>query len=220
MKLIVMGCGRVGSQVSRLMASQGHDVTVIDHRDTDAASRLGPEFKGRLISGLGFDRDILIEAGVDRADVFVAASSSDNANIVAARIARNIFKVPRVITRLYDPRRAEIYQRFGLVTISTTTWGAERVYELATHTDLDVVYNFGRGEVSMIAIEAPLTLAGRTVRDLTVIGEFNVTAITRKDKAFLPSSGTEFQEGDIIHITAQSSSLGRLADMLGLERMS
>ena len=220
MKLIVMGCGRVGSQVSNLMANQGHDVTVIDHRDTDAASRLGPEFKGRLISGLGFDRDILIEAGVEHADVFVAASSSDNANIVAARIARNIFKVPRVIARLYDPRRAEIYHRLGLMTISTTTWGAERVYELATHTDLDVVYNFGRGEVSVVAVEVPYTLAGRTVRDLTVIGEFNVISITRDDKAFLPSAGTVFREGDIIHITVQSTALGRREEMLGLERRS
>jgi trk system potassium uptake protein TrkA len=220
MKLIVMGCGRVGSQVSNLISSQGHDVTVIDHRDTDAASRLGPEFKGRLISGLGFDRDILIEAGVERADAFVAASSSDNANIVAARIARNIFKVPRVVARLYDPRRAEIYQRLGLMTISTTTWGAVRIYELVTHTDLDVVYNFGRGEVSIVAIEAPHSLAGRTVRDLTVIGEFNIISITRDDKAFLPSAGTEFREGDLLHITVQSSALGRLEEMLGLERRS
>jgi len=220
MKLIVMGCGRVGSQVSNLMANQGHDVTVIDHRDVDAASRLGPEYKGRLISGLGFDRDILIQAGVERADVFVAASSSDNANIVAARIARNIFKVPRVIARLYDPRRAEIYQRLGLLTISTTTWGAERIYELATHMDLDVVYNFGRGEVSIVAIEVPHTLAGRTVRDLNVIGEFSVTSITRDDKAFLPSAGTVFREGDIIHVTVQSTALGRLEEMLGLERRS
>ncbi len=220
MKLIVMGCGRVGSQVSNLMSSQGHDVTVIDHRDTDAATRLGSEFKGRLISGLGFDRDILIEAGVEQADVFVAASSSDNANIVAARIARNIFKVPRVITRLYDPRRAEIYQRLGLLTISTTTWGAERIYEMATHTDLDVVYNFGRGEVSMVVIEVPYNLAGRSVRDLNVIGEFSVISVTREDKAFLPSAGTPFREGDVLHIAVQSSALGRLEEMLGLERRS
>lgn len=220
MKLIVIGCGRVGSQVSRLMSSKGHDVTVIDHRDTDAAARLGPDYKGRLISGLGFDRDILLEAGVEQADVLVAASSSDNANIVAARIARNIFKVPRVITRLYDPQRAEVYQRLGLLTISTTNWGAERVYELATHTDLDVIYNFGRGEVSIVAVEAPYTLAGRTVRDLNVLGEFNVISITRDDKAFLPSAGTQFREGDVLHLAVQSSSLTRLEDMLGLERRS
>lgn len=220
MKLIVMGCGRVGSQVSNLMANLGHDVTVIDHRDTDAAARLGPEYKGRLISGLGFDRDILLEAGVEQADVFVAASSSDNANIVAARIARNIFKVPRVITRLYDPKRAEIYQRLGLMTISTTNWGAERIYELATHTDLDVIYNFGRGEVSMVAVEVPYTLAGRTVRDLNVIGEFSVVSVTRDDRAFLPSAGTQFKEGDVLHIAVQSTALGRLEEMLGLERRS
>lgn len=220
MKVIVMGCGRVGSQVSNVLAQQGHDVTVIDHRDTDAASRLGPGFKGRLISGLGFDRNILMEAGVEKADAFVAASSSDNANIVAARIARNLFKVPRVVARLYDPRRAEIYQRLGLITISTTTWGAERVYELVTHADLDVVYNFGRGEVSMVAVEVSYNLAGRTIRDLTVPGEFNVIAVTRDDKAFLPSAGTEFREGDILHIAIQSTALPRLEEMLGLERRS
>jgi len=218
MKVIVMGCGRVGSQVSNVLANQGHDVTVIDHRDTDAAARLGPGFKGRLISGLGFDRSILLEAGVEKADTFVAASSSDNANIVAARIARNIFKVPRVVARLYDPRRAEIYRRLGLITISTTTWGAERIYELATHADLDVVYNFGHGEVSMVAIEVPYNLTGRTVRDMTVPGEFNVISITRDDKAFLPSAGTEFREGDILHIVILSSALPRLEEMLGLER--
>lgn len=220
MKVIVMGCGRVGSQVSNVLGGQGHDVTVIDHRDTDAAARLGPNFKGRLISGLGFDRNILIDAGVERADAFVAASSSDNANIVAARIARYIFKVPRVVARLYDPRRAEIYQRLGLITISTTTWGAERIYELVTHADLDVVYNFGRGEVSMVAVEVPHSLAGRTVRDLTVPGQYNVASITRDDRAILPSAGTEFREGDILHIIAQSASLPILEEMLGLERRS
>ena len=220
MKVIVMGCGRVGSQVSNVLARQGHDVTVIDHRDTDAAARLGPGFKGRLINGLGFDRNILMEAGVEKADAFVAASSSDNANIVAARIARNLFKVPRVVARLYDPRRAEIYHRLGLTTISTTTWGAERIYELVTHADLDVVYNFGRGEVSMVAVEVPQTLAGRTVRDLTVPGEYNIASITRQDKAILPSPGTEFHEGDILHIVAQSSALPILEEMLGLERRS
>lgn len=220
MKVIVMGCGRVGSQVSIVLARHGHDVTVIDHRDVDAASRLGPEFKGRLISGLGFDRNILIEAGVEQADAFVTASNSDNANLVAARIARNIFKVPRVVARLYDPRRAEIYQRLGLITISTTTWGAERIYELVTHTDLDVVYNFGRGEVSMVAVEVSHTLAGRTIRDLTVPGEFNIISITRNDKAFLPATGTEFREGDVLHIAILSSALPRLEEMLGLERRS
>ena len=144
MKVIVMGCGRIGSQVSMLMSKAGHDVVVIDH-DANASNRLAPNFKGRLVKGLGFDKNILTEAGIQQADAFVAASSSDNANIVAARIARNIFHVPRVVTRLYDPMRAEIYERLGLTTISSTTWGAERIYQVLTHTDLDVLSTFGRG---------------------------------------------------------------------------
>lgn len=218
MKVIVMGCGRVGSQTSLVLDERGHDVTVIDHRDLGAAARLGSAFKGRIVSGLGFDKNVLIEAGIERADGFVSASSSDNANIVAARIARNMFHVPRVVARLYDPQRAEIYKRLGLMTISSTTWGAERIYELITHTDLDVLYNFSHGQVSMIAIEVPYALAGRSVRDLTIPGEVLVIAITRDDNAFIPSVGTEFREGDIIHLTVLSTAMSRLEEMLGLER--
>lgn len=216
MKIIVMGCGRVGSQVSLLLDNMGHKVTVIDHRDTDALLRLGPGFKGRVINGLGFDENILQTAGIKEADAFIAASSSDNANILGARIAKNIYKVPRVVARLFDPRRAEIYQRLGLKTISTTTMGAERIYELVTHSDLDVVHNFGHGEVSLIAIEVPYSLARRTVRDLSIQGEFSVVSITRDGKAFLPSAGTEFREGDILHLAVQTASLERLQDLLGL----
>lgn len=126
MKIIIMGCGRVGSTVSLLFAKIGHEVTVIDH-DSNTLARLGADFKGKVVHGLGFDRDVLIEAGVERAEAFVAASPSDNANIVAARIARNIFHVPRVVARLYDPLRAEIYQRLGLTTISTTTWARKKL---------------------------------------------------------------------------------------------
>jgi trk system potassium uptake protein len=218
MKVIVMGCGRVGSQVSLLLAKQGHSVTVIDHRDADATTRLGPNFKGQLISGLGFDQGVLLEAGVDKADAFVAASASDNANIVAARIARNVFHVPRVVARMYDPRRAEIYHRLGLMTISSTDLGVRQIYEMVTHTDLNIVQKFGRGEVSVIAIEVDYALAGRTVRDLSIPGEVQVISITRNDRAFIPSAGTTFQERDIAHLAVLSTSMTRLEDMLGLER--
>ncbi|HEY3311362.1 MAG TPA: TrkA family potassium uptake protein [Anaerolineales bacterium] len=216
MKIIVMGCGRVGSQVSLLLASRNHDVTVIDHRDLDAASRLGPGFKGRIINGLGFDQNVLMEAGIEQTDAFIAASSTDNANIVGARIAKNIFKVPRVVARLFDPRRAEIYRRLGLKTISTTTMGAERIYELVTHSELDMVQSFGHGEVSIVVADVTYQLAGRTVRDLNVPGEFSVISITRDQRAFLPTAGTEFREGDMIHIAVQSTAFTRLQTMLGL----
>jgi trk system potassium uptake protein TrkA len=217
MKVIVMGCGRVGSQVSLVLAAHGNDVTVIDH-DDNASDRLGTNFKGTLIKGLGFDKDVLLKCGIEKADAFVAASSSDNANIVAARVARNLFKVPRVVTRLYDPRRAEIYKRLGLMTISTTTWGAERVYELVTHSDLDVLYTFGRGEVSMITYECDFNLNGHTVKDIAISGEINVVSITREGQAFIPSGGTSFREGDVIHLAVMSSAMTRVEEMLGMER--
>jgi len=217
MKVIVMGCGRIGSQTSMSLDQHGHDVTVIDH-DANASGRLGKSFRGRVVPGLGFDRDVLGNAGIEQADAFVAASQSDNANIVAARIARTIFHVPRVVARLYDPRRAEIYQRLGVTTISSTTWGAERIRQILSHTDLDVWSTFGRGEVSIVSIEAPQPLVGHSVAQLNVPGEVIVIAITRDDKALMPISGTEFREGDLIHLAVLASAMTRLEEMLGLER--
>ena len=214
MKVIVMGCGRVGEQVARIMAAEGQDVTVIDYSE-QALKRLGPDFKGRTVLGVGFDRKVLIEAGIEDADAFAATSSSDNANIVAARVARMVFQVPRVVARLFDPGRAEIYQRLGLVTISSTTWGARRIYELLTHADLDCVMSFGAGEVKMIQIEASAALAGRMVKHITVQGEVSVVSVTRKGQAFLPSLGSEFRQGDTVHLAVLASAMDRLPAVLG-----
>jgi trk system potassium uptake protein TrkA len=215
MRIIVMGCGRVGEQLARLLSGEGHAVSVIDY-DAAALNRLGADFRGRLVNGLGFDRDVLIEAGIEQADAFAAVTSNDNANIVAARIARDIFRVPRVVTRLFEPRRAEIYRRFGLVTISSTTWGAERIRELLLHRELDAVRSFGGGEVTLIDVEVPLSLVDRTVRDLTVPGELNVVAITRDGRALLPLMGTVFRRGDMLHLAVLAEAMDRLEDLLGV----
>jgi trk system potassium uptake protein TrkA len=215
MKIVVMGCGRVGEQLSRILADEGHDVVVIDYNPV-ALERLGPGFKGRTVLGVGFDREVLIKAGIEQADAFAATSSSDNANIIAARIARHIFHVPRVVVRLYDPRRADIYRRLGLVTICSTTWGAERIRELLTHTGLDPVMTFGNGEVSLLALEAPLHLVGRQVRDITVPNEISVVVITRQGGAMLPTLGTEFQAGDLIYLAVLASAMERAEALLGL----
>lgn len=214
MKVIIMGCGRVGEQVSRLMAEEGHQVAVIDN-DPAALARLGPNFKGKVVLGIGFDRNVLLEAGIETADAFAATSSSDNANIVAARIARQIFHVPRVVARLYDPRRAEIYRRLGLMTISSTTWGAERIRELILHSELDPRFAFGHGEVCVVSIEAPPQLVGRLVKVITVPGEVSVGAITRRGQAFIPLSGTEIQQGDVVHLLILASAMDRFKALLG-----
>src|SRR5512136_2087615 len=186
MKIIVMGCGRVGEQLARLLVDEGHQVAVIDY-DARALERLGPNFKGQKIVGIGFDRDVLVKAGIEQADAFAAASSSDNVNIVAARIAHNIFHVPRVVARLFDPQRAEIYRRLGMLTISSTTWGAERLREMLTSAELDPIVSFGSGEVSLVNIDVPPHLVGRMVKDLTVPSEIIIVSITRQGAAFIPT---------------------------------
>jgi trk system potassium uptake protein TrkA len=215
MRVIIMGCGRVGAEVSRLMSQEGHDITVIDC-DERIGERLGHQFRGKIVIGVGFDRDVLIRAGIERADAFAATSDSDNANIVAARIARNIFHVPRVVARLYDPRRAEIYKRLGLTTISSTGWGAERIREVLTHSDLDARGSFGNGEVTLLTVEAGPAMVGRIVNTLSVPGEISVVAITRDDKAFIPTMGTEFKSEDLIHLAVLASAMDRVEQLMGL----
>jgi trk system potassium uptake protein TrkA len=213
MKVIVMGCGRVGEQISQLMAAKGHTVAVID-QDPAALARLGPDFRGQRVLGLGFDRGALLEAGIEQAEAFAATSSSDNANIVAARLARNMFHVPKVVARLFDPQRAEIYRRLGLVTISSTTWGAERILELLTHGDLDPVHTFGNGEVCLLSVDTPVHLVGRTVANLVIPGEIIVAALTRDGRALLPTLGTQFRAGDVLHLVVLASAMARLEALL------
>ncbi|HJS29446.1 MAG TPA: TrkA family potassium uptake protein [Anaerolineales bacterium] len=219
MKVIVMGCGRVGEQLSQLLLSEGHQVTVID-KNSQALGRLGSNFKGRVVQGVGFDREVLVASGIEEADAFAATSSSDNVNILSARIARNYFQVPRVVARLYDPRRAEIYQRLGLLTISSTTWGAERIRELLTHSELDPILTFGSGEVCLLSLEAPYPLIGKMIKIITIPGEVQIISITRKGHAFMPLIGAEVHRGDILHLEVLASAMGQFKELLGLEEGS
>ncbi len=214
MKLIIMGCGRVGEQVALLMLAENHQVTMIDN-DPIKVSRLAAAMNIHTVKGVGFDRDVLIQAGIEEADAFAATSSSDNMNVIAARIARNIFHVPKVIARLYDPRRAEVYQRLGLTTISSTSLGAERIRELLIHSNEDPVLTFGGGEVCLFTIEIPAHLVGHQAKDLTIPGEIQLNSITRQDRAFIPFSGTEFQAGDLLNLTVAASAIERMKLLLG-----
>ena len=214
MKVIIMGCGRVGEQLAILMSTEGHQVVVID-LEQEALNRLGPSFPGKLIKGVGFDHDVLINAGIETADAFAATSSSDNANILAARIARNIYHVPRVVARLYDPRRAEIYQRLGLRTISSTTWGAGKIHELLVYAEMDAVLSFGGGEVNIVAFEVPMHWQGRSVKQVSIPGEISVVSIVRNGKAFLPIFGAELMPDDTLYLAVASTSTERFNAMFG-----
>ena len=215
MRLIIIGCGRMGAGLAQTLSQHRHTVTVVD-RDPDAFIRLQPGFKGKTITGIGFDRDVLMQAGVEHADGLAAVTASDETNVVAARLARLMFRVPRVVARLYDPRKAEIYRRLGIQTISTTTWGIQRISELLGYSQLDSIISLGSGAVDIVEISVPHLLIGRPVSDISIPSEVQVVAISRGGTTFLPTLGTLFQDGDIAHLSVLAASIERLKALVML----
>jgi len=215
MRLLIIGCGRLGAGLGQSLATNGHNVTLVD-KDPLAFEKLGEKFKGQRLVGVGFDRQALVSAGIERADGLAAVTASDEANVVAARIARDIFHVPRVVARLYDVRQAEIYKRLGLQTIAPTNWGIQRISDLLLYSPLETTAAIGSGDVEVVEVDLPLLLVGKTVRDLTVASEIHVVSITRANKTFLPTLGTIFRAGDTLHLVVLTTSASRLREMLGL----
>ncbi len=213
MKMIIVGCGRVGTALARILSLRKHDITVID-KDPAAFEALGPAYKGQKIVGIGFDQDVLRQASIDRTDALAAVTASDETNLVIARLAKQVYRVPRVAVRVYEPRKAEIYRRFGFQTISPVVLGTLRLAELLTFSHLSPVANIGSGEVEILDVEVPAMLVGRTTQSLTINGEAHIVAITRMGKTFLPSPSTTFQEGDLVHMAVVAASSDRLRAML------
>jgi trk system potassium uptake protein TrkA len=205
----------MGAELANHMWHDGHDVTVVD-KNPQAFYRLGAGFKGATVEGIGFDRGVLIRAGVERADALAAATSGDNSNIITARVARNVFHVPKVIARLYDPRRAEIYQRLGLQTVSSTAWGVSRAIQLLSHAELYVSVTLGNGDVEVVELEVPPHWVSRTVNNANVPGEINVVAVTRQGKTFIPVTGTVFQDGDRAAVAVLAAARERLEELMAL----
>lgn len=216
MKFIIIGCGRMGSGLAHNLSLLGHDLTVVD-RDPDALRRLGPGFQGHKIVGVGFDRAILTQAGVAQADGLAAVTGSDEANVVIARVARQYFHVPRVVARLFDPRKAEIYRRLGLATIAPVTWGIQRMAESLVLPQLHAVFTLDSGEIDLVEVELPPTLAGRRVHDLAAPGEVQVTALRRKGRTFLPTPDTVIQPGDLAYLAVARGVGNRLRELLRLD---
>lgn len=213
MRTIVAGCGRVGALLARRLSVEGHEVAVID-KDPLAAERLGKNFKGVFIRGIIFDRTTIQKAGIAQADAFIAVSSGDNSNIVAALIARELFKVPKVVARIFDPRRAQIYRQLGIPTVSSVSWASNEILTLVMHSQLVRDRSFGDGEVQMVCLEIVPQLAGRTPADLTIPGEIQVIAVIRSGRSFIPTTGSIFVEHDLVEIAVTTNALPRLKKML------
>jgi trk system potassium uptake protein TrkA len=201
-RVIIMGCGRVGILLTQELAKGGHDVTVIDKHPA-AFDRLPPGFEARTIVGLGFDREVLEEAGIKEADAFLAVSSGDNSNIVSARVAREHYHVPKVIARIFDPMRADIYEKLNIPTVSTTRWGVKQMKLMLTHPGEEIKETFAGGDLFRVRIEVPSHLTGKPVSSLNVEGKILVAGVDRGGKGFIPVASSTFQEGDFAAVIVQ-----------------
>jgi trk system potassium uptake protein TrkA len=213
-QVIVVGCGRVGSELAIALEQAGHAVAIIDKDKRAFQKRLPERWTGRAVLGYGFDRDHLEQAGIGEADALAAVTSGDNTNILSARIARETYEIPNVVARIYDPRRAIIYQRLGIPTVATVSWTVDQVIRKLVPDQLASEWTDATGELTLIERVLPAAWCGRRLSELDEGIMFRVMAVTRGGAAQLPSSDLLGQEGDIVHIAARKDAIDSLAARL------
>ncbi|MDA2957024.1 MAG: potassium channel family protein [Ilumatobacteraceae bacterium] len=216
MHVVIVGCGRVGSTLARQLVAQNHSVTVVD-RKKSAFQRLGEGFTGRTLAGIGFDRDVLIEAGIQEAGAVAAVTNGDNSNILVARVARENFRIDKVVARIYDPKRAEVYQRLGIATVATVTWTAERVMRRILPEESGIEWVDPTAKVTVIEREIPRDLVGKRYASLDVSGRVKVVAVNRLGSAAIPSEDLVGQEGDIVHFAVATPDLNDVMTIIGAQ---
>jgi trk system potassium uptake protein TrkA len=199
MHVVILGCGRVGSALALQLEHHGHSVAVID-QDPTAFHRLPARFTGVTVTGVGFDRDTLIEAGIEKADAFASVSSGDNTNIIAARVAREMFGVQRVVARIYDPRRAEVYERLGIPTVATVRWTRDQILARLLPETITPEWAHPSGQVVMTQVVPGKGWIGRPVKEIEQEAGIRVACVTRYGDGLLPEARTMVQDGDILHI--------------------
>lgn len=209
-----MGCGRVGSLLALELESNGHTVAVID-QSKDAFRRLGPDFKGRTVTGVGFDRDTLLEAGIEGAEAFAAVSNGDNSNILAARVARESFGVTNVVARIYDPGRAEIYQRLGIPTVATVLWAADQILRRLTPEGSRSEWRDASGTVQLAEVHPHVDWFGLPIKEIEKAATLRVAFLTRLGEGLIPDEGTVLQDGDLIHVMLRDDELKNVEEVLG-----
>jgi trk system potassium uptake protein len=211
-RVVVMGCGRVGASLSDALSRIGHDVAVID-RDGTAFHRLSPEFSGQRVLGMGFDREVLLRAGIESADAFAAVSSGDNSNIISARVARETFGVKRVVARIYDAKRAAVYERLGIPTVATVPWTIDRLLNTLTREAETTKWRDPTGTVAVAEVALHEDWVGHRVTDLEAATGARVAFLIRFGTGVLPEPKTVVQAGDQVYVAAVS---GRAAEALAI----
>ncbi|HEU5006400.1 MAG TPA: TrkA family potassium uptake protein [Jatrophihabitantaceae bacterium] len=214
MHIVIMGCGRVGSSLAQNLARLEHSVAVID-QDAHAFRRLGEQFPGRAIQGIGFDRETLISAGIEHAAAFAAVSSGDNSNIIAARVARETFAVQKVVARIYDPKRAEVYERLGIPTVATVPWTSSRLLKALLGETTAEAWRDPSGAVALVQVSPHEGWVGHPVTDLEAATGARVGMLTRFGTGVLPTVSTLIQAGDSLHAFVTDEQANLLHDVAG-----
>lgn len=202
--IIIVGCGRVGAELALSLWSKQLRVTIMDSHP-HAFERLGPEFQGRTVQGDGLDQEALKRAGIADAHALAATTSSDSINIVVARTAQEIFKVKHVVARVYNPRRAPVYQKLGLQTIASSSWAAQRLEEIILHSGMRHLHGAGSGEVQLYEVEIPERWAGKRLRDVLPKDGAVPAAFVRGGRAILPDLDAVLQAHDLVQVSTLDS---------------
>lgn len=209
-----MGCGRTGAALATRFDAEGDQVTIMDPDDS-AQGRLPTGFRGRFIAGSGVTPAVLLAADIAQAEAFIALTPNDSANIVASRVARDTYRVPRVIARLHDPVHALAYSELGIVTVASVPTTVNRIMRLLHHEALEPQHTFGNGEIVLVRSAVPGYLAGRSASEFNVPGEIKVVELSRTGHSMIPESSTTLHTGDVLSFVVASSSLSRLKGFLG-----
>ncbi len=212
MHIVVMGCGRVGSALARALTKAGHSVAVID-QDSVAFRRLGPDFHGQQILGVGFDRDTLLAAGIREAGAFAAVSSGDNSNIIAARVAREQFGVGTVVARIYDPKRAAVYERLGIPTVATVPWTTDRLLRAVLPDGLISEWRDPSGTVTIVNIPYHRGWIGQPLSVLESSLGVRAAFVVRFGSGLLPTPNTVVQQGDLVYAAALSTHIHDISEV-------
>jgi len=214
--IVVVGCGRVGSELATQLSEDGHSVVIID-KNANSFRRLGQSFTGQRITGSGFDRVVLSQAGAGEADGFAAVTNGDNTNILCARIAQSTYSIQNVVARIYDPQRADIYQRLGIPTVATVSWTTMQVRRWLLNEDETTAWTADSGKLSLVERILPDTLAGQQLTGLNVGHDIKVVGVVRAGAGRLDVNGLYGQEDDKIYFMVTPDGAKQLNAVLGIE---